>query len=894
MPDQAEPDIPPNNINDEILDDTEKLLRFFLEQRNEDGREPARDDQTEFQEFDEEIVNLFARIDEDLFTDEAPDEVTGEENEGWILGDFKLLRKLGAGGMGTVYEAEQLSLKRKVALKILPNHLRFSSDAIKKFRREAEAGGRQSHSGIISIYAVGQDRGVPYIAQELVEGGRTLADYLKVFQEQHPLPQGYFREVTRLMVQAAEALHHAHLKGVIHRDVKPSNLLISEQGQIKVTDFGLAKMEDVLTHSRTGTFAGTPYYLAPELTLTPKSKPGPWTDVYSLGVTLYEALSFKRPFDGASSHEILKKIVSQEPKDPRQVNPRVPRDLAVICLKALEKKPRDRYPDMKAFADDLQRFLSGDVILARPATLLQKINKRIRRNPALSIAVAVAALTLIVFVASIPWTMARLTDERDKAREAEAMAMDQAEIAAKQFEEIVRLTDAKFLSQMIEKFHQIWPAHPAMVSEMDRWLQAAESLTGRLDSHRKVLGEIGQRIESEGVSSDDRSWEYEEATTVWHANMLEDLIVQIEAFADEESGLIEWMRDRREFASSVYNKTIEREWNNWQTTIKAIADLSAHPEYNGLLIEPQLGLIPLGPDPLSGLFEFAHLQTGKVPTRDSTGKLDFNEHSGLVFVLVPGGAFEMGSRLPSEEHPEGTPNVDPYGSLSEKPVHTVTLKPFFLSKYEMSQEQWKRFTRVNPSEYNAILDAGVFCEHLINHPVEYISYSDCMKELPKLTLRLPSEAEWEYAARAGTTTVYWTGDDKKTLTDAANISDAAGWRYNEAISQFYYEMWLDDGYSKHAPVDSFRPNPFGFYNMTGNVTEWCEDRFNFNYEGAPTDGSAWSTGMTNYVGRGGDYNVKAEICRSAIRFSMRQNDKAGYIGVRPAMSLRTGDVKAEP
>jgi len=317
------------------------------------------------------------------------------------LGEFRLIRMLGKGGMGTVYEAEQTSLKRRVALKVLPAHLGFSDMAVRKFQREAEAGGRQSHPGIVAVHAVGKQGRVNFIAQELVEGGVTLADHLGLFRETDIQPKGYFRDAAGLAAAVADALDHAHASGVIHRDIKPSNILLDAEGRPKVTDFGLAKVEDALSLSRTGDFAGTPYYMSPEQAMSRRRGIDRRTDIYSLGVTLYETLTLKLPFEGDTSQEVLKKILLFDPVDPRKANPRVPRDLAVICLKAMEKQPGKRYQAMADFADDLRRFLSGDVIRAQPPGLGSRSWKRVRRYPVLSASLAVALVAAVGFVGYI-------------------------------------------------------------------------------------------------------------------------------------------------------------------------------------------------------------------------------------------------------------------------------------------------------------------------------------------------------------------------------------------------------------------------------------------------------------------------------------------------------------
>lgn len=354
-------------------------------------------------------------------SDEDSVEPDGLE-EGRRLGDFQILKEIGRGGMGIVYEAEQISLQRRVALKVLSPHLSFSKPAIMKFRREAEAGGRQRHPGIVSVYAVGEQEGIHFIVQELIEGGTTLSNRLEKLCSEDDLPLGYFREVAQTTVQVTDALDHAHESGVIHRDVKPSNIMLDRDGRPKLTDFGLAKIKDALALSRSGEFAGTPYYMSPEQVSSRKRGIDHRTDVYSLGVTLYEMLTLTRPFDGESSHEVLKKVLFQEPRDPCRVNTRVPRDLGVICLKAMEKGPDRRYQTMGEFKEDLNRFILGEPIRAKPAGALTRIGKRLRRNPVLSTLVGLIILSLIALGFYIPY--AHLAQRKTERLEREILGLN--------------------------------------------------------------------------------------------------------------------------------------------------------------------------------------------------------------------------------------------------------------------------------------------------------------------------------------------------------------------------------------------------------------------------------------------------------------------------------------
>jgi eukaryotic-like serine/threonine-protein kinase len=406
-----------NRKKERSLGIPEQLFREYLARSRAGEKVNPEEFLSEHPDLEEDLQKLFdqlnganANISRDL----------SEETKPQILGDFRIIREIGRGGMGVVFEAEQVSLHRKVALKILPPHLSYSSEAVEKFQREAEAGGRQRHPGIVAIYSVGEHEGVHYIAQELVENGSTLGDKLVELREAGDVSVGYFRESAALFVDLADALEHAHASGVIHRDVKPSNILLTEDGIPKITDFGLARVEGALALSRTGDFMGTPFYMSPEQAMSRRIGIDHRTDIYSLGVSLYETLTLKHPFEGETSQEVLKKIIFLEPKDLRKVNSRVPRDLAVICLKAMEKEQRHRYQTMTDFADDLRRYLDGEVILAKPSGPAGRLWKRVRRNPGVSAAIGVAIVTALSLLFSTFWIAAQKEREKEEAIQREA------------------------------------------------------------------------------------------------------------------------------------------------------------------------------------------------------------------------------------------------------------------------------------------------------------------------------------------------------------------------------------------------------------------------------------------------------------------------------------------
>jgi serine/threonine protein kinase len=305
------------------------------------------------------------------------------------IAGYEILGEIGRGGMGTVYQARQISLNRLVALKMLLG-LTVIRDQ-RRFKAEAEAVARLQHPNIVAIYEIGEYQRSIFVSLEYCGGG-SLADKI----QSQPLAATAAAVLTQTL---ARAVHHAHLRGVIHRDLKPANVLLTEDAQPKITDFGLAKIEDApaLTHS--GEIMGTPSYMAPEQALG-AHRVGPEADVYALGAILYECLSGKPPFRATTVLETLEQVRSKDPISLRHLRPDVPRDLEVICLKCLEKEPARRYASAEALAVDLQKFLDGGPIAARPASPAEKARRWVRRRPTVK---AFLWLSALVGLAAMLW-----------------------------------------------------------------------------------------------------------------------------------------------------------------------------------------------------------------------------------------------------------------------------------------------------------------------------------------------------------------------------------------------------------------------------------------------------------------------------------------------------------
>jgi serine/threonine protein kinase len=403
-------------------------------------------------ELAEEVRSLLAAhenagdfLDSDMtdaqFSQLSPKTEWTEFGPGRQIGDFLIERQIGAGGMGLVYRAQQISLKRPVALKVLPHHLQSSKSARSRFQREIEAAARLHHPNVVAVYTTGEEGGAMHFAMELIDGPALshVLDELRL----RPLPElqscellplqayrsvgstrahagditpqpgdvastefdfsllarrdGYFTAVAKLIADVADGLEYAHLMQVIHRDVKPSNLLLSHDGRVHISDFGLARLAEEPGLTCTGDVLGTPFYMAPEQISGSTDEVDERTDVYGLGATLYELLTLVPPFLGDHRDIVTSKILRDDPPAPRSLNRLVPRDLETICLKAIEKQPSRRYPSARAMADDLRRYAEGLPIAARRAGPIGRSIRWIERHRAW--AAAVSAMCALVVVA---------------------------------------------------------------------------------------------------------------------------------------------------------------------------------------------------------------------------------------------------------------------------------------------------------------------------------------------------------------------------------------------------------------------------------------------------------------------------------------------------------------
>ncbi len=832
------------------------------------------------------------------------------------IGPYKIESVLGEGGMGVVYLATQdQPISRQVAIKLIKPGM-DSRAILRRFQSERRALALMDHPGIARIYDTGTTGdGRPYFVMEYVRG-TPLNEYCDANQLSVPARLRLFRQV-------CDGVQHAHQKAIIHRDLKPTNVLVTtlDRGpSTKIIDFGLAKAleyrpdQSFLTVK--GMLVGTPEYMSPEQADSSDMDVDTRADVYALGVILYRLLTGSLPFEFTefrqAAHlgalERMRKMICEEeplrpssrvesgkglespiPVDrpssprPRVLARRLRGELDWIVMKALEKERSRRYATANDLSADIGRHLDGEPVAAGPPSATYRLKKLVRKHAGLVAALSVVFLAIAVGGAVAVSFYFRAETKRVEAEEQRAR--------------VLRLADATRLEQLLLEADSLWPAHPDKILDMDNWIQRAREFTRRLDEHEFALLDLTL----DGTGDTDRDGQQLVSTEKqWWAGQLGALVNRLKRLDDPDPriGTIANVEQRIHHASTVVEESIRKPRESWNEAIQSIGDEEQCPTYRGLKIEPQLGLVPLGRDPSSGLWEFLHLHThkGTIPERGEDGELRVSEGTGIVFVLVPGGRFWMGAQGRSIVKP----NYDPFSQTIEQPVHSVTLDPFFLAKYELTQGQWETMTGKKPSFFSgsASLEDGSRSSASYLHPVEQISWEECWEALRRFDLLLPTEAQWEYAARGKTSTPWWMGLDPQSAERSGNFADK-----DTAYRVDLYSMGMDpairapsgeqdDRHVFHAPVGSFRPNPFGLHEILGNVGEWCRDTF-ANYEVLPAGGHGnrvpdlSDDGSQRHlrIWRGGSFYGTAESARSSVRRAMPFGAAARDVGVRASHDL---------
>ncbi|MBK8979370.1 MAG: SUMF1/EgtB/PvdO family nonheme iron enzyme [Planctomycetes bacterium] len=765
---------------------------------------------------------------------------------------YRICGEIARGGMGVVYEVWDADLRRRLAMKVVNDEGAGGhaparrAERIGRFLEEAQITAQLQHPGIVSVHDFGiDDDGRLFFTMPLIRGV-SLARVLDDCSADHE--EWALARTLRVFVKVCEAVGYAHAHGVVHRDLKPANVMVGRFGETYVLDWGLAHVlreghsrhgpADSSLHTdlggagsttpaltADGQVLGTPCYMAPEQARGRGAGSGPRADVYSIGAMLYHLLAGRPPHtrsgQGSTPELVLERVLNEPPEALADVAPTAPRVLAAICERAMTRDPQARYADALEVARDLEAFLDDRPTIAADPGRFGLLRLALRRNRAVAAVVATAFLVVFTLLTGALVQRGRVVERQRLS-------------AARQ----ARMLDFMSAQALTDQFESTYPIHPDRIEVMRTWLQRADDLLSRRPSY---VAERAAAATTDPPTGEER----------------DRMLANMER--------IEQARDRLRLdvakAEALARGLDAEDAARWD---EAIADVARSPVYRHLPLTRQTGLVPLGRDRDSGLWEFLVVASGERPRPDPRGRgYDLDARSGLVLVLLPGGPVTTGSPL-----------SEPYRRRNEVRQDHV-LEPFFLGKYEVSQALWTEVMSENPSG----MRAGMVVEgerFTLQNPVEQVSWNSGVRFANRLGLTLPTEAQWEYACRAGEATAYPGGDDPVSLRGMENLFFPADPGGDQNGVEWH------DGYVLHAPVGRFEPNGFGLHDMRGNVSEWCLDEYFMSddaVEHAVPGSSVWR------VLRGGSFLSSPDTARAAFRNYGVEGTSTIATGLRVARAL---------
>ena len=785
-----------------------------------------------------------------------------------VVPGYSKLQKIDKGGMGVVYRALHVRLNRNVALKLLQDRHIGNNDLLKRFEREGRWLGMLPHANIVQVHDFGEiEGGLPYFALEYCHGG-SLAELLK---KHSPTPL----QAARIVAVLARAVAFAHASGVVHRDLKPGNVLVREPAAgfdnldpewLKIADFGMARTTltgDCGGRTQSGLIMGTLYYMAPEQAADFASAGEP-ADTYSLGVMLYEMLVGHVPFRGQSQREILRQIDEKEPMPPSRLVAGCPKDLEIICLKCLEKNPALRYVSATSLAEDLEAFLDGRPIGARPVGKIEKVVKWIRRHPAPAMAWCLGALLLMALFTGPLVFAAYMSEARQIAQEAAGVAKQERDRADARTREVIDAQAQQVRSRLSGIIQAIAVADIPFIHQAVAFLQqdresVRELLRLAIDSATTTAAQT--RLGYAALLLGDST--YLPVILKFNSDPTDStaIIQHLSADGVPARNLIDQFKENKDpdvrshilIALGDY-KVDQIKANETDTFVADLLKLYALDSSAGVhgaidwLLKQNWGR----KDDLDAIEMKLRCKSAEA---FSVERQWFVNSLGMTLSKCPKGFFRVGDGV-DRGLKDGMRDAE----------HTRT---GMIGTREVTVGQWRMFA----AESGYTVDGNTPWENpgydqTDDFPVSNVTWNDCQAFFTWLSkkdgrnYRLPTEMEWEHACRAGTETSWSVGRVDSALARYSQISRTNG----------------------PAQCGRLRPNRWGIFDMHGNTTEWCQDAYSDYPKGLLKD-YLCSQDTPIRVMRGGSWYGGSLHCRSAVRHRQDWIDRGNSFGFRVYLVL---------